>query len=230
MQDTEMAKCTSCQQEGHKCNQKICPNFETYKKKEKPAKKLGEDVITEDWLKRRFQSVRCYTQESIELSQEVGGRCRLANIPEDVTENIVKFIIRNKLGDKSCVWCKSVGLPGDLHSDIENMQEVKSFTSDGPCSFGPTKKFDVLYFLDLRTWLQDKIVLFKVSLSHESPVWKSLKMNKKETFDEQAGAGRRPHISWEHIYPQVQDSCVKVYDGSFEGIFTQPEDAIDVEQ
>jgi hypothetical protein len=218
----EMVKCTSCLQEGHAKNSKKCPNFASYVKPVKRVKSTVDD-ITEDWLKRRFASVRRYTQETIELSSEVGGLIRLANIPEDLTENIVKFIIRNKLGDSSCVWCKGVGRSGDLHSDVEEFQEVKSFTSDGPCSFGPKKKFTVLYFLDLRKWLEDEISLFKVGLNNDSPIWKALKMNKAETFEMMAEDGKRPHIPWESIRSQMPgDVCVEVYRGTFEGIFTLP--------
>lgn len=219
----EMVKCTACLQEGHNKSNKKCPNFASY---EKPAKKIKSnvDAITEEWLKRRFTSVRRYTRETIELSSEVGGLIRLANIPEDLTENIVKFIIRNKLHDATCVWCKGVGLSGDLHSDLEEFQEVKSFTSDGPCSFGPKKKFTVLYFLDLRKWLEDEIALFKISLNNNSPVWKALKMNRVETFEMMADDGKRPHIPWESIKSQMPgDVCMEVYRGTFDGIFTLSE-------
>lgn len=224
----EMTKCGACQQDGHTRANSKCPKFDSYVKPAKKAKSTV-DVVTEEWLKRRFASVRRYTQETIGLSSEVGGVIRLANIPEDLTENIVKFIIRNKLGDVTCVWCKGVGLAGDLHSELEEFQEVKSFASDGPCSFGPKKKFTVLYFLDLRKWLDNEIVLFKISLNNDSPIWKALKMNKAETFEMMADDGKRPHIPWESIRSQMpRDVCVEVYRGTFEGIFTLPAMAEDV--
>ena len=48
-------------------------------------------------------------------------------------------------------------------------------------------------------------------------------MNKKkeETHDDQSKQGRRPHISWDRLYPQIDTLCEKVYDGTFEGIFIE---------
>jgi len=192
----------------------------TYTRNTKRAKE-STDLVTETWLKKRYESVKRFTLESAELSAEVGNIIRMPNLPEDLTENIAKFIIRNYIGDASCVWCKSLGMTGDLTSDTEKIQEVKSFTSDGPSSFGPKKKFDVLYFLDLRKWLEDEIVLFRVNLSNQSSDWTNIKMNKAETFGDMASDGKRPHISWEKIRAQLPPGVVtEVYRGRFDGIFT----------
>lgn len=32
--------------------------------------------------------------------------------------------------------------------------------------------------------------------------------------------GRRPHIAWCKIYPQISDFCEKIYEGTFDEIFT----------
>ena len=104
---------------------------------------------------------------------------------------------------------------------IDSPPEVKAFTSDGPSSFGPKKKFGVIYFLDMRQWLTDKFILWKVNLTSESPEWKGIKMNKTQTHEEQCEEGRRPHISWNNIHSQIPDKCIKVYEGNFEDIFTQ---------
>jgi hypothetical protein len=211
--EDDMPRCMACLQTGHTRNNRKCPNYG----------KEPTDFVTEKWLKKRYESVKRFTLESAELSVEVGNIIRMPNLPEDLTENIAKFIIRNYLGDSSCMWCKSLGMTGDLKSDTEKIQEVKSFTSDGPSSFGPKKKFDVLYFLDLRKWLEDEIVLFRVNLTNQSPDWTNIKMNKAETFGDMAGDGKRPHISWERIRSQLPPSVVtEVYRGSFDGIFTHP--------
>ena len=66
--------------------------------------------------------------------------------------------------------------------------------------------------------------LWKVNLNSDSQEWKNIKMNKTQTNEEQCEAGRRPHISWDHIYPQIKDHCLQVYEGPFENIFIkQPE-------
>ena len=74
----------------------------------------------------------------------------------------------------------------------------------------------------MRQWLNDIFILWRVNLTSESSEWKGIKMNKKQTFEEQCKEGRRPHIAWDKIYPQISDHCVKVYEGTFEGIFTPP--------
>jgi hypothetical protein len=184
------------------------------------------DTYSTDILHRRYAQYKNNALELQTILRETSLPIRSENPPEDITENIVKFILRAR-GDTTCVWAKSVGRPGDLYSDVEKIQEVKAFTSDGPCSFGPTKVFNVIYFLDLRQWVQDKFILWRVSLSNESDIWKKLKMNSTQTFEDQSAQGRRPHIGFDKIYDQLKDArmpngesvCSKIYDGSFDGIF-----------
>lgn len=158
---------------------------------------------------------------------EKGLPIRHQNPPEDITENIAKFIIRKYENDKSTVWCKGVnkkyGLIGDLYSNKydKNMPiEVKSFTSNGPCQFGPNKKFSVLYFLDLRKWLVNEIILWKINLNYLSEEFTNIKINKNQTLGEQLKQGRRPHITWDKIYPQIFNFCEKIYEGNFENILS----------
>jgi hypothetical protein len=185
------------------------------------------DKYTTDILRKRFTQYKNNTMVLLEIIRETDLPIRNENPPEDITENIVKFILKNKRGDTSCVWAKSVGRPGDLYSNLEHIQEVKAFTSGGPCSFGPDKVFNVIYFLDMRGWLTDKFILWRISVSNESQEWKNLKMNKTETFEKQCELGRRPHIGFDKIYEQLKDVrtssglpiCSKIYEGTFEDIF-----------
>ena len=183
-----------------------------------------DDNYTRTVLEIRYNSYHTSYIATDEVIKQTGLPIRHQNPPEDVTENIVKFIIINYDKDASCKWAKAIKCHGDLCSDkydIETPPEVKAFTSNGPCSFGPDKKFGVLYFLDMRDWLNNKFVLWKVSVSSDSPEWHNIKMNKTQTLKDQCEKGIRPHISWENIYSQIPDKCVKVYDGTFEGIFIQ---------
>ena len=183
-----------------------------------------DDNYTQSVLESRYNSYHTSYIATDAVIKQTGLPIRHQNPPEDITENIVKFIIINYDTDASCKWAKAIKRHGDLCSDkyaIEMPPEVKAFTSDGPCSFGPDKKFGVLYFLDMRDWLNNRFVLWKVNVSSDSPEWHNIKMNKTQTFKEQCEKGVRPHISWENIYSQIPDKCVKVYDGTFEGIFIQ---------
>jgi hypothetical protein len=192
-------------------------------------KKVNEydDKYTQVVLETRYNMYRNNYIDTSEIIKKTGLPIRHQNPPEDVTENIVKFIINKYDNDTSCKWAKSIKhktlkFSGDLYSDkysIDMPPEVKAFTSDGPSSFGPNKKFGVIYFLDMREWLNNKFILWKVNVSNDSPEWKNIKMNKTQTNEEQCKEKRRPHISWENIYSQIPEKCVKVYDGTFEDIF-----------
>jgi hypothetical protein len=182
------------------------------------------DAYTSDILRRRFRRFKEDHDELCEIKASTGLPIRHQNPPEDITENIAKFVIQNHDNDSSCKWAKSVGLNGDLCSEkypIEFPPEVKAFTSDGPLSFGPDKKFGAIYFVNMMDLFKnDNLIVWKANLTSESPEWKQTKMNKAQTFDDQCVQGRRPHISWFSLYPQISEHCVKVYEGTFEGIFT----------
>lgn len=206
-----------------KTNKKILINSNNNEKQNDDA--LLNDNYDESILIERFKNFKNMYISDAELIKN-GLKIRHQNTPEDITENITKFIIRKYENDKSCVWCKGVdkkyGLTGDLYSNkYEKIApiEVKSFTSNGPSQFGPDKKFGVLYFLDLRNWLNNKIILWKVNLNYQSDEYKNIKVNKTQTMGEQLLEGRRPHISWDNIYPQISKFCEKIYDGTFENIF-----------
>jgi len=182
------------------------------------------DIFTSEILRGCYYRFKNNYIEDTKLINS-GIPIRHQNPPEHITENIVKFTIQNYDNDPSCEWAKCVGQKGDLCSKkypINSPPEVKAFTSHGPASFGPRKKFGVIYFLDMREWLNDTFTLWKVNVSNDSPEWNQIKMNKKQTLEDQCKEGKRPHIPWDNIYSQIPDKCVKVYEGTFEGIFTPP--------
>lgn len=184
---------------------------------EKPAGVvIKEDTYTQNVLRAQYKLHKDYVSGRIKSSQELGITFRFPSIPEDISENIIKFII-HKTGDKTSNW--NCGR-GDLYSSIEGKQECKCFTSDGPPSFTPSSEWDVIYFLDARSWLNDKFVLYRVNLKRDSDEWKKIKMSKSQTFDDQCKQGRRPRITWQSLYPQISSYCTKVFEGGFEDIFT----------
>ena len=177
-------------------------------------------------MRNKYQSFRAYYLSELADQEEL--KTRMPNMPEHVSENMVKFIIRNHLGIET-YWAKHVDKPGDLWSPTENVQECKCFMSSGPSSFGPEKVWDVAYFLDLRKWVDDEIVLYRTTLSPRDEQWQNIRMSteskKKEGGelwrDQCAGRGARPHIGWEALYPQIREHCTEVYRGTFEGIFNK---------
>jgi hypothetical protein len=171
------------------------------------------DKYTAEVLTTQFSLHKDYVVKRMASSKQLGIKFRLPCIPEDISENMIKFIIR-KLGDTSCTWdCK-----GDLWSSVDNKIECKCFTSKGPLSFTPSSGWNEIYFFDAESWLDDKFVLYKTKLNHGSQEWKNISINKKETFDDQAKSGRRPRIGWSKLYPQIQQYTEKVFEGSFESI------------
>jgi hypothetical protein len=184
--------------------------------KAEPAVKMTEDTYTKELLKGQYALHKSYVKGRIDTTNKIGVKVRLPCIPEDISENIIKQIIHNKLNDKTSRWdCKK----GDLQSQNEGKQECKCFTSDGPPSFTPSSDWDVIYFLDARNWLNDTFILYRIPLKRSSPEWKEIKVSKTQTFEDQTKQGRRPRITWESLYPQIESHCSKVYEGTFEDIF-----------
>jgi len=176
------------------------------------------DLYTSEILKKQYQYHKEYVILRKTTSTELKIPIRLPCIPEDISENIIKFIIINKLGISS-KWSSEES--GDLISVEEGKQECKCFTSDGPLSFTPSSEWDVIYFLDGRDWFNDNFILYKVFLKRSSEEWKNIKVNKTETFYDQSKKGRRPRITWNSLKPQIIDYCSEVFRGNFNEIFIQ---------
>lgn len=205
---TSKMKCSNCKQTGH--NKRYCKTVL------KVESDVCKDSYTGDLLREQYNLHKNYVSQRIKTTKEIGVNVRLPNMPEDISENIIKEIIRNKLNDKTSTWdCKT----GDLHSQKEGKQECKCFTSDGPLSFTPSSDWDVIYFLDARNWLNDKLALYKVTLKMSSIEWKNIKVSKTQTFADQTRQGRRPRITWESLYPSIASNCIKIYEGTFDDIF-----------
>lgn len=179
-----------------------------------PAPASAPDIYTKEILETQYALHKAYVMGRIETTKKIGVKVRLPSIPEDISENIIKQIIRNKLHDSTSSWdCK-----GDLQSKKEGKQECKCFTSDGPLSFTPSSEWDIIYFLDARNWLQDQFILYRSALKRTSVEWQNLRMSKTQTFEDQTNQGRRPRIGWESLFPQIQPHCTKVYEGTFENL------------
>jgi hypothetical protein len=171
------------------------------------------DSYTRQILLKQYDIHKNYVMERIQTSKELKIKIRLPSIPEDISENLIKFIIHNN-GDKTTTWkCK-----GDLLSEIEGKQECKCFTSSGPISFTPSSEWDVIYFLDARDWLNDFFKLYKFPYKKTSEEWKNIKVNKNQTFEDQCLQGRRPRLTWKDLYPQIEINSCKIFEGKLDEI------------
>lgn len=213
--------CKHCRQEGH--NARTCARKELTAPEPReamPPRRILEDTYSEDLLRESFTDFRTHYAKRLAMKERTNGAIRCPNTPEDISENFLKFVIRNKVGVSSS-WAKLVGRNGDLWSDVEGVQECKWITSEGPCSFGPDKDWAVIYFGDAREWLSDKFRIYRVDLTAKSPEWQAIRMSATETFGQQCAQGRRPHIGWEALRPQLGEHCKLIYEGGFEGIFSK---------
>lgn len=176
-----------------------------------------DDPYSPDVLKQRYTQHREYDLGITRIAEQTSIKFRRPGMPEDMSENIIKFIIHFQLNDPTSRWnCKK----GDLHSEQEGCQECKCFTSDGPISFTPSSHWDIIYFLDAREWLSGRFVLYRCNLKRTSPEWASIRVNKHQTFEDQAKQGRRPRLGWNTLIREIEAHTTKVFDGSFNDIFT----------
>jgi hypothetical protein len=176
----------------------------------------GKDTYTKDILIEQYNLHKAYVEGRKASALKLKITIRLPNIPEDISENLIKFII-HKLGDKTSDWSCS---KGDLFSKVEGIQECKCFTSDGPLSFSPKTDWNAIYFLDARRWLSNQFKLYKISLKKSDPKWLNIQVSKTQTFEDQMKQGRRPRIGWNNLVPQIEEDTELVFEGTFEDIFT----------
>jgi len=191
------------------------------------SKKLAQNAVdnyTKEILREQYELHKNYVISRKNSSKLLDFKIRLPCIPEDISENMIKFII-HKRGDVTSSW----NCNGDLLSSIEGKQECKCFTSTGPISFTPSSEWDCIYFLDATNWLSDNdnFKLYKFPYKRTSDEWKNIKVNKNQTFEDQSLQGRRPRINWSGLYPQIKEKCCLVFEGSFEDIVLDCSDSAD---
>lgn len=163
-------------------------------------------------LKKRYLSYKNYYIENITLSKTSNIKIRNLNFPEDISENIIKFIILKEENILS-YWHHS---KCDLYINDNEKIECKSFTSKGPISFSPKNKNCNIYFLDATNIINDYIILYKFIFN--KLIWDNVKINKLQTLKNQCDQKRRPRITWNNLYPQIQNQCIKIFEGNLNKI------------
>ena len=215
--------CSACGQEGHTKASKSCIKRGSIQPSAEPSAEpsassrtvVAGDSYTREILREMYGTHVAYVKSRIEAGKRLQIRFRLPCIPEDISENIIKFAI-HRHGDTTSRWdCK-----GDLLSAKVGKQECKCFTSDGPLSFTPSSEWDEIYFMDARNWLDHHFIIWKCTLRRTSDEWKQIRMSKSQTSHDQCVQGRRPHITWKALYPQIQAYCEKIAEGTLEDIIS----------
>jgi len=144
-------------------------------------------------------------------------RIRHVNFPSEVSENIVKFVLYRKyriMPTWDTDW-------GDLQC-ANLMIEVKAFSSTGPTSFGPTEKWDRIYFLDARGFIHSFFKVYECRLKNTDPVWQRLRVNKTETYGDQCQQKRRPRLCFHDLKEQLGRHCTLLFEGRFDQVMTEP--------
>lgn len=141
-------------------------------------------------------------------------KIRNINFPSEISENLVKFY-----------KFKQTGIMGTWNTDVGDIQiqekrcEVKGFMSDGPSSFGPDEKWDWIYFVDCKDFLNKHFQIYEIKLSNSSEMWKQLKVSKTQTFYDQCVEKRRPRLTFKEIQSQLPEECKLIFSGPISHLF-----------
>lgn len=137
-------------------------------------------------------------------------KIRQTNFPSEISENIVKFVFFHKYKIMP-TWNTDIG---DLQCGDISI-EVKAFSSLGPTTFGPTEKWNRIYFLDATQFNDSVFKVYECKLKNTSHTWQQLRVNKGDTYGEHARQGRRPRLCFSDIWQQLGVNCKLIYDGPF---------------
>lgn len=170
--------------------------------------------FTKEMLLENFDIHLKYVNDLIIFNKKYECKTRMPNFPEHLSENIIMHILINKTILKNT----SRECSGDLKCDNLKI-ECKTTTSEGPISFGPDEHWDILYILDAPNWKDDKFMLYEIKLSDMDDIIKNIPVNKKESFNDQRLAKKRPRISWVTLKKYLNNNAVKIFDGKLSDIF-----------
>lgn len=161
------------------------------------------------------------------VNQSIIQDVRKPNFPEDLSEEIIVHL-ENKNDNKYIRNKKKDGkkISGDI-SDVKHNKkiEVKCYSSKGPTSFGPSEKWDIIYFIDARkAWKYDEIIIYRMNCKNSDKIFQDLILNKKkkETFKIQCEKGRRPRFLFEFYRNTIFKEYLHViYNGSIKNLINE---------
>ena len=189
--------------------QKVYYGYKTRKKLKKQDDKYSYKILKK-CLKKYKKDLKFNTKINLLLSKK---KRRNENFPSDISENIVKFVIFKKYGIMPC-WDTDKGDLVINKLSLFKRIEVKGFMSNGPSSFGPTEKWDLLYFLDGRNLFDDIFKVYEVKLSNKNNIFRNIKVSKEKTFGNQADRGIRPRGCFDSVFkPQLKEHCKLIFNG-----------------
>lgn len=185
--------------------QKLARGHLCRKRLRKPNDQMTFQLVSE-MLEEHKSRFKATSRRNELLSKK---KIRHANFPSEISENIVKFVFFHKYKIMP-TWDTDTG---DLQSI--GINEVKAFSSIGPTSFGPTEKWDRIYFLDATQFNDSIFKVYECKLKNTSHKWQQLRVNKDQTFGEQTIQRRRPRLSFFDISQQLGTNCKLIFEGIF---------------
>lgn len=134
-------------------------------------------------------------------------KIRKINYPSEITENIVKFAIAKKYKVMGNWDIK----PGDLKVLCKQIEVKGGFIENGPPTFGPTEKWDWIYFVDCDKTFD---MIFKVYEVKKSNIdFHRLRVSQNQTFGDQCLQGKRPRLVFSSIKQQLGDNIELIFQG-----------------
>lgn len=117
------------------------------------------------------------------------------------------------------MWMGGVG-GGDLLVVAPEVKrvEVKCFAGAGPASFGHSRLWDELWWMDARRLVSEsRVAIYKTAVPFESDTIRRIPVTRNETFGDQCMARRRPKLTFERFVEHVGEERIEmVYDGVWE--------------
>jgi hypothetical protein len=161
-------------------------------------------------------SFKNYKNTIVKINMKLKNKkIRFPNFPSEISENIVRLCYFKKYGVLPEWDTKN----GDLLIDNKKL-EVKAFSSKGPSSFGPSESWKKIYFVDCKNFINDIFIVYEINLSNEDSSWKNIKLNKKDSYEDQCKQKRRPRIHFDNIKSQLEKKYInKLYEGNINLIF-----------
>jgi len=191
--------------------QKLWRGYNTRNKLSSSTDNMTHELLME--LLKKYNDNLVFTENFNKLLSK--KKVRNENFPSHISENIAKFAIFKKYKIMPC-WDTDKGDIIISKLNLFKQIEVKGFMSDGPSSFGPTENWDWIYFVDARDTRNSEFKVYEIKLSNTSEVFRSIKLNKKETYGEIADNNQRGKLrgSFEKIFkPQLENNCNLIFDG-----------------
>lgn len=178
-----------------------------------------KDNFTVDFLKRMLDKYIKYTDTITKINKQLKNKkIRMPNFPSEISENIAKYVIYKKYK----IYPSWDTEAGDLKIDnnyIFKKLEIKAFSSEGPTSFGPTEKWDYIYFVDATKYKKKYFIVYEIKLSNESKIFSNIKINKSETYKNHCEQKRRPRICFNKLQKQLKNHINIIFNGSINYLF-----------